>query len=90
MEQTVLPAPKIAALLEPGFVEARLHTDHPDAEKGDANRKRQMQMVGYVAAPFYVVVDPKTGKELGKYELPRTDWERSFGGFLTRMLGHQR
>ena len=56
----MLPAPKIAALLEPGFVEARLHTDPPDAEKGDANRKRQMQMVGYVAAPFYVVVDPKT------------------------------
>lgn len=90
MEQTVLPAPKIAALLEPGFVEARLHTDHPDAEKGDANRKRQMQTVGYVAAPFYVVVDPRTGKELGKYELPTSDWEKTFGEFLSRMLALQR
>ena len=82
MEQDVFPAPKIAALLEPGFVEARLHTDHPDAEKGDANRKRQMAMVGYVAAPFYVVVDPNTGKELGKYSLSGSDWEGEFAAFL--------
>jgi hypothetical protein len=84
MEQDVFPAPKIAALLEPGFVEARLHTDHPNAEKGDQNRKRQMAMVGYVAAPYYLVVDPKTGKELARHTLSGSSWEADFAAFLQK------
>jgi len=79
-----MPAPKIAALLEKDFVEARLHTDHTDAEKGDANRKRQMQMVGFVASPFYVAIDPVTEQELGKFQLPGSDWENAFAEFLQK------
>jgi hypothetical protein len=86
VEQTVMPAPKIAALLEPNFVEARLHTDHSDAEIGDCNRKRQMQMLGLVASPYYVVVDPATDQQMGHYSLPASDWEGTFAKFLSEML----
>ena len=84
-----MPAPKIAALLEPNFVEARLHTDHSDAEIGDRNRKRQMKMLGLVASPYYVVVDPATDQEMGRYALPASDWEGTFAEFLRNMLAQR-
>lgn len=92
MEQTVLPAPKVAPLLEKDFVEARLHTDHPDAEKGDANRKRQMRMLGYIASPYYFVIDPATEKEMGRFSLSNIgkDWEQLFAEFLQAMLAQRR
>ncbi|MFO1053376.1 MAG: protein-disulfide reductase DsbD family protein [Planctomycetota bacterium] len=92
MEQTVLPAPNVAALLEPSFVEARIHTDHPNPEKGEANRALQMQMLGYLASPYYFVVDPATGRVMGQFKLPnvREDWKTLFAQFLQEMLGRSR
>ncbi|MBI5852712.1 MAG: thioredoxin family protein [Planctomycetes bacterium] len=91
MEQTVLPAPKVAPLLERHFVEARLHTDHPDAEKGDANRKRQMATLGYIASPYYFVIDPATEREMGRFSLSNVgkDWEQLFADFLSAMLAQR-
>ncbi len=91
MEQTVLPAPKVAPLLERHFVESRLHTDHPDAEKGDANRKRQMATLGYIASPYYFVIDPATEREMGRFSLSNIgkDWEQLFAEFLQVMLAQR-
>ncbi len=67
MEDDVFPHSAVAELLEPGFVEARLHNDHP--EQGEANRALQTDRVGYVAAPVYMVIDPATRSEVARQTL---------------------
>ena len=64
MEESVFYLPAVAGFLTDSYVEARLHTD------GEANianiLELQKDLTKSVAVPFYVVVDPRTGKSLGK------------------------
>lgn len=83
MEDTVFPRPAVAGILGQDYIEARIHTDH--REKGAEHRKLQSDMVGFVSAPYYVVVDPKTGKKLAEHKLSGSDWDvnaEEFAAFL--------
>jgi len=66
MEGKVFPSPAVAGILAKKYVEARLHTD------GNTNLERilelQEKLARSVANPIYVVVDPKTEKELARFE----------------------
>jgi hypothetical protein len=85
MEEQIFPSPAVAGLLTENFVEARIHTDHN--EKGEAQRKMQQDMVGLVAAPYYVIVDPKTRQQLREHKLENVGdgWDQirdKFADFL--------
>ena len=85
MEERIFPSPAVAELLTEGYVEARVHTDHN--EKGEAQRALQQQMVGQLAAPYYVIVDPKTGQQLRQHKLENVGdgWDQirdKFADFL--------
>lgn len=67
MEEDIFPHPAVAGILENDYVEARIHTDHPS--KGEAQRELQMEMVGFVAAPYYLIIDPATGMQIGSHRL---------------------
>jgi hypothetical protein len=95
MEDQVFPSEAVAELLESGYVEARLHNDHPDSEVSAENRRLQEEYVGYVAAPYYVIVDPATRVKLGEHRLQGvgSGWDKiatDFRGFLERFLPAQR
>ena len=66
MEDNVFPEPAVAGILETNYIEARLHTD------GQTNIERilelQKTLARSVANPIYVIVDPATGEERGRYE----------------------
>jgi len=78
MEEKIFPSPAVAGILEPGFVEARLHTDGPPRE--EENKARQKEMTESYATPIYVIVDPSGGRVLRL----RAGWmsEAQFAGFL--------
>lgn len=85
MEEQIFPDPAVAGILTSDYVEARIHTDHPD--KGEAQRALQMNMVGLVAAPYYVVIDPATGMKLAEHKLEGVadGWDKirdKFAAFL--------
>ena len=66
MEENFFPSPAVAGILTENFIEARLHTD------GETNAERilelQESLARSVANPIYVIVDPKSEKELARYE----------------------
>ncbi len=66
MEDNFFLKPTVAGLLNKEYIEARLHTD------GTANAERikemQTSLARTVAMPVFVIVDPATEKELGRYE----------------------
>jgi hypothetical protein len=66
MEEKIFPRPAVAAALQQGFVEARLHTDGTGDPKYDYERELQKKYTNSVANPIYVVVDPKSGTGLRK------------------------
>lgn len=66
MEENVFRLPAVAGILEEKYVEARLHTDHP--EKGTENRGRQQEMTSSIAQPIYLIIDPGTGAEHGRQD----------------------
>lgn len=91
MENSIFLLPAVAGLMQPNFVEARHHTDTQNTltvEQLAANRKLQAELAGITANPFYVVVDPKTGKVLGTHALSGGPgaWEGGWIDFLQRML----
>lgn len=55
MEAKIFPRPAVAAALE-RYVEARLHLDAAGAKY----LEKQQKMVGTLARPTYVIVDPRT------------------------------
>jgi len=65
MEQKVFHRPAVAGELA-RYVEARLHTDN--GVNGPELAALQRKMVGSVAQPFYVTINPKTGVKLGQFE----------------------
>ncbi len=87
MEEQVFPSPAVAELLTNGYVEARIHTDH--REHGEQNRTLQKEMVGFVSAPYYLIVDPATGKKVAEHKLEGVSdgWDQirdKFAAFLRR------
>ena len=85
MEEKIFRAPAVAGILEPSYVEARLHAD------GQAFieriRELQEELAGSRATPYYVIADPATGERLAAFEGFTGDPER-FAEFLE--LGLQR
>jgi hypothetical protein len=65
MEEKIFPLPAVAAQLQ-NFVEARLHTDQ--AKNVEENRSLQQKLTQSVANPYYVIVDPKTERVLGRFD----------------------
>lgn len=58
MEEGVFLESAVADLLEPKFVEARLHVDYSE------NLERELAMVQSTAQPIYVVVDPSNPDQI--------------------------
>ena len=79
----MFPSPAVAGILNEHYVEARLHTD------GETNIERilevQRELTGSVATPIYVLVDPKSGQEVGQFDGSTFD-EDEFASFLSRVL----
>lgn len=63
MESNVFPNGQVKALFSK-FEKAKIYTD--DGEKGPENQLFQFNLTGTVALPTYAIVDPKSGKLLGK------------------------
>jgi thioredoxin-related protein len=92
MEDNVFLRPAVAGILKEHFVEARLHCDlqkHLTAEQFARNRELQKQYASSKAMPIFVVVDPKTGRELGETPVvglsPAAQTE-NFAAFLQQMV----
>jgi hypothetical protein len=67
VENHVFPRAAVAAVLKEKFVEARLHTDiqsHLTAAQFATNRKKQRELASSIGNPFFVIVDPATGRKL--------------------------
>lgn len=91
MEDTVFPRSAVADVMEPGFVEARLHAEN-QAKRPEAEYQRFLELrdehVGSVAIPAYVVLDPKTEKSLAYYVLDGPDpdtWAKDFIRIFTTL-----
>jgi hypothetical protein len=67
VEEFIFPDPAVAGILEKHYVEARLHTDdQANPERSARLEQLQQEMVQSLAQPYYIVIDPDTGKQLGK------------------------
>lgn len=67
MEDSVFPSEAVAKLMKEQVVEARLHTDTQNtltAEQFAKNREVQAEIAGTKANPYFVFVDPVSGKKL--------------------------
>ena len=92
MENTIFLRPAVAGIMKQHFVEARHHTDIQNtltSEQLVENRRLQAKWAGTSANPYFVVMDPKTGEELGEHSLSGMGsdaWEEAWIDFLKRML----
>ena len=89
MEDDVFLRPAVAGLMQKHFVEARLHTDIQSSLSAAAfarNRELQKQRASSRAMPIFVVVDPKTGVELGETPPEAFNLEGGWVTFLERMV----
>ena len=86
MEEKVFPLPAVAGLLSKNFIEAWIHTDH--ATKGEEQQALSLKLVGALANPQYVIVDPLTMKVSKKHQLSGhwNTWEDKFVAFLKAQL----
>ena len=84
MEENIFPDPAVAGILKPNFVESRLHAERMDA----AEIALRDRVVGSVAVPVYVVIDPRTDTVLGKHELGGApgQWKQGMIDFLQESL----
>ena len=65
MEQSVFPAPAVAAELQ-NFVEARFHYDHHVDELKEKANELQLRLLKSIGAPMYAVMDPNTQEILAE------------------------
>jgi hypothetical protein len=73
MEENLFPRPAVRRILKEKFVQAWVHTDHPQlAEK---NKELQRSYLGVLTIPYLVVLDPETRKELRRHEWPMDEEE---------------
>lgn len=84
MEQKVFPGPAVAGVLTESYVEARLHTDDPPPDPHTATLQRELARS--IANPIFVVVDPRTQRELGRWESGDPTGGTAFAAFLRETL----
>lgn len=82
MEGSVFPAPAVAEILEPNYVEARLHCD--GGPRMEENNALQKQMTDIAGQPVYVIWEPVEEKRLG--EANGRVFEKDFIEFLKKPL----
>ncbi len=81
MEDNIFTAPEVSGVLTREFIESRLHNDHPDEELQDKVLELQAELQGHYATPYYIILEPSTGKKLGVFEGADFD-ESKFRSFL--------
>ncbi|HEX5053301.1 MAG TPA: hypothetical protein VFZ65_16110 [Planctomycetota bacterium] len=91
MENHIFLRPAVAEIMNKNFVEARHHTDIQNTmteEQLATNRRLQAQIAGTKANPYFVVVDPKTGKKIAEHSLSGgpNAWEENWLEFLNGVL----
>ncbi|HZN40267.1 MAG TPA: hypothetical protein VFD82_15780 [Planctomycetota bacterium] len=91
MENNIFLRPAVAGIMKENFVEARHHTDIQNTlteAQFAANRKLQEEIAITKANPYFVVVDPKTGKKIGEHALSGgpNAWEGNWIEFLQQVL----
>lgn len=90
MELDVFRRPAVSGILKPQFVEARLHIDdfaHPEII--ERTTKLQDELAGARATPYYLILEPASGKILGRFEgpdAPPVGDGTKFAEFLNRAL----
>lgn len=82
VEGSVFPAPAVAAILEPNYIEARLHCD--GGPRMEENNELQKKMTDVAGQPVYVIYDPVTETKLG--EANGRVFEKPFIEFLKKAL----
>lgn len=92
MENNIFLRPAVAGVMQKSFVESRHHTDIQNtltAEQLAANRKLRDEIAATTATPYFVVVDPKTGKKIAEHALSGgpNAWEGNWLAFLKDALG---
>jgi hypothetical protein len=90
MEEKIFPSPAVAELMQKLVVESRHHTDSQNTltdEQFAANKRIQAEVAKSIANPAFVVVDPKSGKEVGRHDLGQvwTEWQNEWVAFLQRV-----
>ena len=91
MENNIFLRPAVAGIMKASFVEARHHTDIQNTlteAQFAANRKLQEEIAVTKANPYFVVVDPKTGKKISEHALSGgpNAWEGNWIEFLQQTL----
>src|SRR5512134_3460531 len=91
MENNIFLRPAVAEIMKENFVEARHHTDIQNTlteAQFAANRKLQEEIAITKANPYFVVVDPKTGKKIAEHALSGgpNAWEGNWIEFLQQVL----
>ena len=90
VEEQILPSSAVAEVLNESYIEARIHTDHD--ELGEKHRQLQTDLVNKLGNPYYVILDPDTGKKIDVYTLSSTTELKDNSAmleFLKRGLGAQ-
>jgi hypothetical protein len=87
MEGHLFHTPAVAGELE-RFIEARLFTDRAyKPERMEEHAALQKKLVGKVALPSFVVIDPRTGEKVNGGFDGMTLKEEVFNGFLRKFPG---
>lgn len=91
MENNIFLRPAVAGLMQANLVESRHHTDIQNtltAEQFAANRKLRDEIAATTATPYFVIVDPKTGKKIAEHALSGgpNAWEGNWIAFLEQAL----
>ena len=91
MEDTVFPSAAVAELMKEHFVEGRVHTDTQNTltdEQFARNREVQAEVAGTKANPYFVMIDPATGKKIGEHALSGgfTAWEQNWIDWLSSFV----
>lgn len=91
MENIIFRKPAVAGVMKAHFVESRHHTDTQNTlteAQFAKNHELQDRLAGTKANPFFVVVEPKSGKVLGTHSLSGgpSAWEGNWLAFLNQMI----
>jgi len=91
MENNIFLRPAVAGIMAKNFVESRHHTDIQNTltiEQFEANRKLRDEIAETTATPYFVIVDPKTGKKIAEHALSGgpNAWEGNWLEFLNGAL----
>jgi len=91
MENNIFLRSAVAEIMQKNLVESRHHTDIQNtltAEQLAANRKLRDEIAVTTATPYFVIVDPKTGRKIAEHALSGgpNAWEGNWLAFLKDAL----